>query len=218
MLGRRIRPHWLDQLWQIVWPRTGWRRAGTYYGHRVRRLQGSPYSIAAGFACGVAVSFTPLIGFHFLLAALTAWAIGGNIIASAIGTAAGNPWTFPFIWLATYRLGAWLLGIDGSDPAVAPDGMSISYIFDNPAAIFLPMMTGGTIFAAVAWGLSFWLVRRAVARYQHMRATRVKRRAERRAARRAARQARAAGSVEAPAPGPAGAAARSTAGGEVNEP
>ncbi|MFR8207121.1 MAG: DUF2062 domain-containing protein [Alphaproteobacteria bacterium] len=34
------------------------------------------------------------MGFHLLLAALTAWIIRGNILASALGTAAGNPWTF----------------------------------------------------------------------------------------------------------------------------
>ena len=29
---------------------------------------------------------------------------------SAIGTAVGNPWTFPFIWAAIYRTGAFILG------------------------------------------------------------------------------------------------------------
>lgn len=218
MLGRRIRPHWFDRIWRLVWPKSGWRRAGTYYSHRVRRLRGSPYSIAAGFACGVAVSFTPLIGFHFLLAALIAWLLGGNVIASAIGTAIGNPWTFPVIWLATYRLGAWLIGLDGVDPEAATRGLSITYIFDNPEAVFLPMMTGGIVFALLAWAVSFWLVRRAVARYQHMRAAAVRRRAERREARRLARKARAAGTGEAPAPGPASAAAGSAPGGEVSDP
>ena len=33
------------------------------------------YSIAAGFACGVAVLLTPLIGFHFVGAAFFAWLI-----------------------------------------------------------------------------------------------------------------------------------------------
>jgi len=212
MLGRRIRPHWVDRLWQLIWPRLGWRRASTYYGHRVRRLRGSPYKVAAGFACGAAVSFTPLIGFHFALAALIAWLIGGNVIASAIGTAIGNPWTFPVIWLASYRLGAWLLGFEHLVPEVAPEGMSISYIFDNPEAVFLPMMTGGTLLALAAWAISFWLVRRAVARYQHMRAARIARKAERRAARRAAREAKAALAGHA-----AAAEARELAGGEIRE-
>ena len=77
---------------------------------RLKQLKGTPYSVAAGFACGVAISFTPFIGFHLLLAAITAWIIRGNIISSAIGTLIGNPWTFPFIWVAVLSTGNYLLG------------------------------------------------------------------------------------------------------------
>ena len=45
--------------------------------HRIKRLPGTPQSIAAGVACGVAASFTPFIGLHFVLAALFAWLVGG---------------------------------------------------------------------------------------------------------------------------------------------
>ena len=162
----------------LLWPRTGWRRAGAYFGHRVRRLPGSPYNIAAGFACGAAISFTPLLGLHFVFATLGAWLLGGNLIASAIGTVVGNPWTFPLIWYASYRLGAWLLGMNGAEQL--PGGLTMSYIFDNPEAVFLPMMAGGLPMALVAWFISFWVVRRAVARYQHMRLSRIRRKAERR--------------------------------------
>ena len=77
---------------------------------QLKRLKGTPYSIAAGFACGVAVSFTPFIGLHLVLAAITAWIIRGNVVSSAIGTIVGNPWTFPFIWVAVLSTGRFLLG------------------------------------------------------------------------------------------------------------
>ena len=35
---------------------------GTYLVKRVTRLSGTPHSIAAGAACGVAISFTPFLG------------------------------------------------------------------------------------------------------------------------------------------------------------
>ena len=35
-------------------------------------------------------------------ALLVAFVIRGNLIASMIGTAVGNPFTFPFIWLTIY--------------------------------------------------------------------------------------------------------------------
>ena len=57
--------------------------------------------VAAGVAAGAFTSFTPFMGLHFLFAALFAWAIRGNLLASALGTFVGNPLTFPFIWAAT---------------------------------------------------------------------------------------------------------------------
>ena len=47
-----------------LWPHIGWRRLGIYLVKRLTRLPGTPHSIAAGFACGTAISFTPFIGFH----------------------------------------------------------------------------------------------------------------------------------------------------------
>ena len=76
--------------------------------HRLARLPGTPHSIAAGFACGVAMSFTPLVGVHILLALFLSWLIGGSLFSAVIGTIVGNPWTFPFIWLWIYNLGLWL--------------------------------------------------------------------------------------------------------------
>ena len=40
----------------------------SYYKLRLARLPGSNYAISSGFACGAMVSFTPLLGFHFILA------------------------------------------------------------------------------------------------------------------------------------------------------
>ena len=66
------------------------------------------FRFGVGFACGAAVSFTPFIGFHSALAALLAWSIGGNILASAIGTAVGHGLPVPALGSAlayfdTYR-------------------------------------------------------------------------------------------------------------------
>ena len=59
----------------MLWPRRGWTRMALYIQHRLGRLPGTPYRIAAGFACGAAISFTPFLGLHFVLAALGALAL-----------------------------------------------------------------------------------------------------------------------------------------------
>jgi len=176
MFRRRKNKTLLQRTWELVWPRMGWLRAGTYLRHRVARLSGSPYSIAAGLACGAAVSFTPFIGFHFVLAALIAWLIGGNLIASAIGTAVGNPWTFPFVWWGTLRLGEIILG--SSRATNIPERISLHYIFDHPWAVLLPMTIGGLLVSGVVWTIVYFSSSYFVEKYQRIRAERLRRRRE----------------------------------------
>ncbi len=163
----------VHRVWGFLWPRSGWRRASLYVAHRLGRLPGTPYRIAAGFACGAAVSFTPFMGFHFICAALLSLLIRGSVIASAIGTAVGNPWTFPFIWLWTYNLGQWLLG-DAGVYRLPPD-LSMTYIFDHVKGVFWPMMVGGFPTAVVAWFAFFWPARLVVAHFQRRRRRRLRR-------------------------------------------
>lgn len=81
-----------------------------YYSKRLLRLSGTPHSIAAGFAAGVALAMTPFIGFHYLLCFVVAFLVRGNVLAAVLGTTIGNPLTFPFIWLATFETGNVILG------------------------------------------------------------------------------------------------------------
>ncbi len=167
MFRRRKKTPLYDRVRGFVWPHIGWRRTGTYMYHRLMRLPGSAHSVAAGFACGVALSFTPFVGFHFVLAALLAWIIGANVIASAVGTIVGNPWTFPIIWLAIYRLGSLILGWEVAE--TLPEGFTFTYIVDHPFAVLLPMTVGGIPLSVLAWILAYWPMRNFVAKYKRLR-------------------------------------------------
>lgn len=158
----------------LLWPRIGWRRSGTYVAHRLRRLPGTPYRIAAGFACGAAVSFTPFIGLHFVLAALLALLVRGNVVAAAIGTAVGNPWTFPLIWLWIYTFGNWLLG--HHNLTQLPENLSFHHFIESPLEVFLPMVVGSIPTAVVAWFAFFWPLQKTVAEYQKARRRRLRKR------------------------------------------
>ena len=152
-----------------------WGRIVRYWTFKLKRLQGSPYAIACGFACGASVSFTPLIGFHFILAAVLAWVLRGNIIASAIGTAVGNPWTFPFIWTGIIWLGTKILGYERGQEL--PEELTIGTIFEQPETVLLPMLVGGLPTALVVWIIFYVPIYRVVGNYQHHRqARRLKRR------------------------------------------
>lgn len=161
-----------------------------YLWHRVLRLHGTPYSIAAGIACGAAVSFTPLIGGHFVFAALVAWLVGGNIVASLIGTAVGNPWTFPFIWLWTFKLGSGMIGRPAAGVAAPPEfsGVFADLIegllrFHFDAAflhklwmVWWPMMLGSIPSMIAVWLATYLMLRPVIAAYQHRRMMRRRKR------------------------------------------
>ena len=97
----------------FFWPSSGLIRSTKYLLFRLVRISGSPWAIAAGFACGAAVSFTPFVGFHILLSMGIASLMRASVFSAAIGTVVGNPWTFPFIWLSIFHVGHKIL-LNGS--------------------------------------------------------------------------------------------------------
>ncbi len=192
MFKRRIRPHVGLRLRNLIWPLIGWRRSAMYLWHRLARLPGTPYSIAAGLACGVAVSCTPFVGFHVLLGALIAWLIGANVLASIIGTAAGNPWTFPVIWLWIHELGlrfgvqSNLVTVEQLDfpqlfggSMVALLRFDFAYLYDHALPVLMPMIVGSVPTAIVAWIAVYFSVKSLVTAYQHKRKSRRERRRKR---------------------------------------
>ena len=145
MFRRRSPLTLLQKFRQQVWPKTGWLRAIQYTWHRVVRINRSARSIALGLAAGAFVSASPFLGLHLLFASLIAWLIGGNIIASVIGTWTGNPLTFPFIWLGTFRLGHMFLGTQGNVNEL--NNLGAATLFNSPLELFwpviMPMALGG---------------------------------------------------------------------------
>jgi uncharacterized protein (DUF2062 family) len=108
------------------------------------------------------------MGLHFVLSAVFAWVVRGNVIASAIGTlVVGNPWALPLIWLWLYQLGHWLLGIHGGH-SLPPD-LTLSYVIAHPMRILLPMTLGSVPSAALAWLAVYWPAKLAIQRMQEVR-------------------------------------------------
>lgn len=185
MFKRRIPEKWEQRFKNLFWPAMGWKKYAKYIVLKLSRLGGTPRSIAAGVACGVAISFTPFVGFHFVLAALTCLIIRGNILASALGTAAGNPWTFPFIWIATLKTGRWFLGINGEDTVPFLEVFEkairafVTGDFSGFAAevwpILFPMMIGSIPFYILAWVVSYYIFKKALDKMVELKKKRKKR-------------------------------------------
>ena len=183
MFHRRRPGSSLGRIKDAVWPRLGWLRFVTYLWHRMARLPESPHSIAAGLAAGAAISFTPLLGAHFILSALVAVIARGSVVAAFVGTIVGNPWTFPFIWAASFQLGRWLLpaswgAVHGGEQdfiglfarlTQAVLGLDPGLLIDRVLPIWVPMMIGSVPLAVGAWIVTYQLTRRSIERYKHIR-------------------------------------------------
>jgi uncharacterized protein len=179
MFRRRNKPTLPQLIWSWIWPRGGWRRFWRYLMIRLARMPGSSYSIAAGFAVGAAVSFTPFVGFHIAISAAIAWMTRANILSSAIGTAVGNPWTFPFIWVWLYQSGNWmLLNAPGSETEIpnfdatfdaimyAMVRIDIPGLFDAAIPVFWPMFLSGIPTGFAVWVVFYFPLRRLIRSYQ----------------------------------------------------
>ncbi|SNR93186.1 hypothetical protein SAMN05880556_101612 [Azospirillum sp. RU38E] len=159
-----------QQLRRLLWPRMGLRRQGRYYIIKVARIQGTPHSIALGMAAGVFMGLTPFIGLHVPLSMGLAWLLGARMMAGVVGTLIANPWTYPAIWFASYRLGCLLLGMSPGE-GQGPD-LSLTFLLDHPWQLFMPMLVGGGLLGAVLGPLTYLVAKPLIALYQQRRAER----------------------------------------------
>ena len=193
LLKRRQPPTWAESFRVWIWPRRSWMRSGQYVTKRILRLTATPHAVAAGVAAGAFTSFTPFMGLHFLLAAVLAWLVRGNLLASALGTFVGNPLTFPFIWAATYNAGHYVLN-NAASASGPPDivlamkkVMQALFEFDGEAAmvalnqiwdpLLLPMLVGGVPAGIMCSIPLYFLTRRAAAMFQESRRNKLIRKA-----------------------------------------
>jgi uncharacterized protein (DUF2062 family) len=185
MLFRRREPaDFWDRMRTLLWPRRSFARSFQYFVKRVIRLSGSPHAIAAGVASGVFASCTPFVGFHFIIACAIAYLIAGNMIAAALGTAIGNPLTFPFIWGGTLELGRFIVNgaFSHKAPPLALGHMLAHLDFATLwSPILKPMLIGSVpIGLTLALG-AYFLTRSATVAFRNRRRQRLAERARKRA-------------------------------------
>jgi uncharacterized protein (DUF2062 family) len=157
-----------------------------------------PEHVAAAIAMGVALGFSPFLGFHLVLALGLATILKVNRLDAALGTFVGNPWTFPPVFALGYRLGRLLLH---QDPFRTPPmnwkallHSDITWIFHPVQTVhlvfgpraFLPrlhaFLLGTTILAILIGALTYFLALSALRLYHRRHPAVAKRAARRRSA------------------------------------
>lgn len=217
MFKRRNKLSWLQAAGRFFWPRGGWGRAMHYVKHRIRRLPDTPEKIARGIFAGVFTVFTPFFGLHFVVAALLAKLMRGNIWAALTATFVGNPLTYVPIAVTSLKTGHLLLGTQfvpgderslmGKFVAAADDfWLNFRALFTDVDAnwnsliqfwheVYYPYIIGGLIPGVLAGWVAYYLSVPVIRAYQKRRRAKFLAHLEKR--RRAAEAARADDLVEA---------------------
>ncbi len=137
------------------------------------------------------VTFSPLFGLHFFLAAFLAKLMRGNIVASLLATFFGNPLTFFFIAASSLQTGHFLLG--RPPPAEVHEGMfglfwdatktlfwNLYVLFTEQEAdwgpladfyheLFLPYLVGGLVPGAICATACYYISLPLIIAYKNRR-------------------------------------------------
>jgi uncharacterized protein (DUF2062 family) len=182
MFQRRVPLTRQQKLRETLWPSMGLKRLGVFYLHRIGRMAGTPEHISRGMAIGVAISFTPFVGFHIIMGTCASWLFEGSILAMVIGSiVGGNLWTLPLIWIATYKLGRLLLHKRVHEHML--EKFSFQTLLDHPVQVLLPMTLGCIPFMIVSYVAAYYVSIEIVRKYKAARLHRIQRRHEQIAAR-----------------------------------
>ena len=198
---RRDSRPWLEVIGHWFYPRGGWGRAIQYIRHRVHRLPGTPESIARGIFAGAFAVFSPFYGLHFVVAALLARVMRGNILAALLATFIGNPLTYVPIALISLETGHFILGGPGPGGRVG-QGLGQAFagawrdlqhnffaVFNDDTAhwgelhvfydnVFFPFMIGGIIPGLICATICYYLSVPVIRAYQQRRIAKLRAKVE----------------------------------------
>ena len=136
-----------------------------------------PEVVAASFAIGVAVSFTPLLGLHWIIALLIAVVLKLNKVDILLGTLVVNPLTLPAVGAVAIPIGRFFLQARREAIARLPWREMFRRSFWTAAgptmrAIGVQMAVGMFVLAVVAGTLTYVVLLQLIRRHRAKLASR----------------------------------------------
>ncbi len=137
-----------------------------------------PEVVAASFAIGVAISFTPLLGLHWVIALALAFALRLNKVDILLGTLVVNPLTLPAVGAVAIPIGRFFLQARREAIAHLPWREMFRRSFWTAAgptmrAIGVPMAVGMFALSVVAGALTYVVLLALIRRHRAKVAARV---------------------------------------------
>lgn len=160
LFKRKKKKSLLSKAREVIWPKSGWKRAFLYIKHRILRLKADDRSIAMGLSIGCIISWTPTMPFQILQCFILCLILRANFFAAVTGTVIGNPWTFNFLFYTSYQVGAFLLSIINLDSILT---ISVTYLnifpvtlYAYPKEVWWPTVFGGYVLAIITFPVFYF--------------------------------------------------------------
>jgi uncharacterized protein (DUF2062 family) len=133
---------------------------------RFAAIPESPHEIAKAFAVGVFVGILP--GTGPVVALIAAFVFRLSKFATVLGAFTTNPWTFAFVYAASFKIGMWLLPFDETVQWKTLYHFNTGWAHEL-SKVFPAVMAGGAIVGLGMAFLSYPVVRLVVSRYRSIR-------------------------------------------------
>lgn len=134
---------------------------------RFLKIRGNPHEIALGFALGLFVGMTPLLGIHTAIAVFFASCLKWNKISAAAAVWISNPLTAPVIYGINYFIGAKIMCtkilFDSNEQAKTT---FMDLLYGSPE-IFIAMTVGGIVTGILLAVSGYYFAFSAVSKYQN---------------------------------------------------
>lgn len=114
-------------------------------------------SVAGAMAVGIFAAFIPMFGQMIIAAAAAMW-LRVNLPLAVAMVWVTNPFTVAPIFFFTYKIGAWLLGINNRTFTFEP---SLDWLIDNMSTIWQPLVLGSLLVGTLSSLIVYTAVRLA---------------------------------------------------------
>ncbi|HTP66336.1 MAG TPA: DUF2062 domain-containing protein [Geobacteraceae bacterium] len=128
-------------------------------------LDSHPGHIAAGFAVGVFISFTPFFGLHTAIAIVVALIFRLNKLTCITGSWVNTPFTVPPVLVVSYKLGRVLLGRSPQELHIKSE-LTWQYAFRLLDRHGTYLLLGTSVLGLVAAFLAYFLCYYLVVRFR----------------------------------------------------
>jgi len=130
----------------------------------IMKLDDSPHKLAAAFALGVFVAFSPWLGLHIVSCIVLAWLFRLNKVVVLTASFINNPWTIVPMYAFCLWFGFKITGSDAAVPDIAWADIGLRDMFRLLKPFIWPYVAGtlaiGAVAAIIGYGTFLWGVRR----------------------------------------------------------